>query len=110
MYPSVTEIIDAIQQLRRENIEKMSHLQNVASQSMIALNTRANEYRLGADSAYESVLTKINELLTESKEYKWCKKPTINQKEFCSTNCQLDYHGDNISDFEDRGEENEDKD
>ena len=53
---NINYIKEKIQQLRKENILKMIPLQDHATRDDIAYNTKENEFRLGADAAYEMVL------------------------------------------------------
>jgi len=58
---NINIIKDKIQKLREENILKMTPLPANANGDSIALNTRANEFRLGVDVGYEMVLGILKE-------------------------------------------------
>jgi len=52
----VTNLIkQKINQLKQDNISKIIPLPNDINQDVLALNTEENEYRLGADAAYETI-------------------------------------------------------
>ena len=58
---NITIIKEKIQKLRGENISKMTPLPDNANSDSIALNTRANEFRLGVNAGYEMVLEILKE-------------------------------------------------
>ena len=58
---NMNSLKDKIQKLREENIKKMIPLQDNATRDSIALNTKANEFRLGVDAGYEMVLGILKE-------------------------------------------------
>ena len=56
------EVLEVLRGLKADNMNKLVWMGENPTQEEIAKNTKINEFRLGADLAYETAITKIKEL------------------------------------------------